>query len=318
MKKNITKHLLMRIISLAFFISSFLVYFFFSFNGSSEMGFILLLSANLLLQMYPLPSQGPLFSLLWFAGYCIFLATVFLMRPAVPAFAAICCVYLLVYLCFRFRQRFRKARFLFCANNVMLFVRDFSHLFYTLLLVTAVSFIPLLWPLDGGCWAVALFSVFFCVLYFRAYSSRSLFVSATFEREIFAIARGEIRNIGRGTFINDSRMETIYANVVEYMEKEKPYLDPSYSIYDMAQHTGTNKTYISKVINIYSGRNFCQFLNWYRVRYASAYANDNPDVKVTELALMSGFNSNVSFNSAFKVFMGYSPGEYLQQISRLE
>jgi transcriptional regulator GlxA family with amidase domain len=40
---------------------------------------------------------------------------------------------------------------------------------------------------------------------------------------------------------------------------------------------------------------------------------ENPDLKIYELATMSGFNSIVSYNMAFRLFMGENPSEWCRK-----
>jgi len=318
MKNFLTDRQLIRYVSVLLFLSAFVIFFIVRPDRSEEYACLTVVSANVILQLYPLPSQSHRVSLLWSWAFLISvgLATIFVcdfnLIMLVP------CIFLSSYLVFRCRQRFRKVRSLFCSNNIIEFVRGFAHLFYCSVLLLVVVVVICLWQTLGS-WVILLPVLLFPLLYYRAYFTRTLFVSATSERQIYEISRGEIRCITKDAAVNvnDARMESIYAMVVDLMENKKVYLKSSYSIYDLAHQTGTNKSYISRVVNIYSGQNFCKFLNWYRIRYAAAYANENPDVRVTELALKSGFNSNVTFNAAFRMFMGCSPGDYILQIPRL-
>lgn len=101
------------------------------------------------------------------------------------------------------------------------------------------------------------------------------------------------------------------------MENKKPFLDDEYSLSDMAASVYTNKSYLSKTINILSGRNFCQFVNYYRIMYAVELMKKDPHLRVAELAIMSGFHTVVTFNMAFKMNMNLTPSELLAKI-RLE
>ena len=97
------------------------------------------------------------------------------------------------------------------------------------------------------------------------------------------------------------------------MEDEKPYLKEDFSLYELSASVFTNKTYLSKTINLMTGKNFRQFINEYRVQYSVRLMEENPLIKVNELSVMSGFHSTVTFNMAFKLNMGMTPGEYIQR-----
>ena len=111
-----------------------------------------------------------------------------------------------------------------------------------------------------------------------------------------------------------TRMDVIFERIKDYMENKQPYLEYDFQMSDMAEAVYTNKSYVSKTINAMAGKNFCQFVNSYRVRYAVHIMHKNPKIKVGELALMSGFSSMVSFDMAFKLHMNTTPSEYLRSI----
>lgn len=111
-----------------------------------------------------------------------------------------------------------------------------------------------------------------------------------------------------------TRMDVIFERIKDYMENKQPYLEYDFQMSDMAEAVYTNKSYVSKTINEMAGKNFCQFVNSYRVRYAVHVMHKNPKIKVGELALMSGFSSMVSFDMAFKLHMNTTPSEYLRSI----
>jgi YesN/AraC family two-component response regulator len=62
---------------------------------------------------------------------------------------------------------------------------------------------------------------------------------------------------------------------------------------------GTNRTYVSSVINNEFKQNFSSFVNSYRVKHAKMLQGNNPDISKQDLAEMSGFGSQVSMKRAF-------------------
>ena len=71
--------------------------------------------------------------------------------------------------------------------------------------------------------------------------------------------------------------------------------------------------YISKAICAYTGRNFCQFVNYYRIAYAVELFRSNPNMKIVDISSRSGFNSSVSFTMAFRLFMGDKPSDWFRR-----
>ena len=113
-------------------------------------------------------------------------------------------------------------------------------------------------------------------------------------------------------------IDNVYRRVLSVMELEKPYLDEEFSINDLVRKVYSNKSYISKAINIHSGMNFRSFVNGYRVRYSTSLMRSNKELKVADISAMSGFHSDVSFNMAFKLAYGRTPGEYYQELKAEE
>ena len=105
-------------------------------------------------------------------------------------------------------------------------------------------------------------------------------------------------------------LAAVYEKMKRYLDDNKPYLDENFAIDKLAMALCTNKGYLSKIINNFSGMNFCQLMNSYRVKYSVELFKNNKNLKVAELAELSGFKSGVTFNMAFKLFMKTTPGEW--------
>lgn len=117
--------------------------------------------------------------------------------------------------------------------------------------------------------------------------------------------------------VDESRIDDVYKDLYErikaFFEAERPYLNGELTINDMVKKLYSNKLYISRAISQFTGRNFCQFVNYHRVMHSIECFRNNPDLKVHELGAMSGFNSIVSFNMAFRLFMGENPSDWCRR-----
>lgn len=105
----------------------------------------------------------------------------------------------------------------------------------------------------------------------------------------------------------------IYERILHYFEMQKPFLNHELTINDLVSVVYSNKLYISKSISIYTGRNFCQFVNCYRVKYSMELFREHPDLKVSELADLSGFNTVVSYSTAFRLFVNETPSDWCRK-----
>jgi AraC-like DNA-binding protein len=101
--------------------------------------------------------------------------------------------------------------------------------------------------------------------------------------------------------------------VERFFEEEKPYLKGSLTINDVVAEVFSNKVYISRAISQFTGRNFCQYVNYHRVMYIMDYYRAHPDLKVSDLWPICGFNTIVSFNMAFRLFVGENPSDWCRR-----
>lgn len=95
-----------------------------------------------------------------------------------------------------------------------------------------------------------------------------------------------------------------------WMEKDKPYLNPNFRLTDLMQVLPMNRTYLSNFINGEYGCNFYQYATNYRIREAKRLIREHPDMKLMEVAELSGFSSAITFSRTFAREEGCSPSEW--------
>ena len=93
-------------------------------------------------------------------------------------------------------------------------------------------------------------------------------------------------------------------------EKEMIFKSPDLKIWDLCTMLGTNRTYVSRMINSEYGRNFCNHVNHYRVEYAKKIMEKNKHITNEEVAELSGFGSVNSLYRSFRFFEKKSLGDY--------
>lgn len=104
--------------------------------------------------------------------------------------------------------------------------------------------------------------------------------------------------------------QNLYDKCCKYMVERRPFLVENYSLPDLARAMFVNKSYLSKTINRYSGKNFRQYVNYYRVIYAVDLFRKNMSLRVNELSNLSGFHTETSFLESFKSVMGEPPSHW--------
>jgi len=168
-----------------------------------------------------------------------------------------------------------------------------------------------------GQWGIMIYTLslalFQCALVTRVSKSSAFVLWTEHERKIIeAMQLSRTDSIG-DTAGSEALYKGIYERVLEYFEAEKPYLKHDLTINDVVSVVFTNKLYISKAISQYAGRNFCQFVNYYRVLHAVELFREDTSLKIVDMATKSGFNSSVSFSMAFRLYMGEKPGDWCRK-----
>jgi AraC-like DNA-binding protein len=77
----------------------------------------------------------------------------------------------------------------------------------------------------------------------------------------------------------------------------------------MAEMAGISREYFSRIFKNVTGMNYSKWLNMIRLEKATELLSDEKR-PLTEIAMMSGFQSIPSFNRVFREEKGMAPGEY--------
>ncbi len=77
----------------------------------------------------------------------------------------------------------------------------------------------------------------------------------------------------------------------------------------MAKLAGISKDYFSRIFRSVTGMNYSKWLNMIRMEKATELLADK-EKTLTEVAMLSGFQSISSFNRVFRAEKGMAPGEY--------
>lgn len=113
------------------------------------------------------------------------------------------------------------------------------------------------------------------------------------------------------TYIPDTEL---MERICLLMETQKSYLNHQLKLSDVAAATGSNRTAVSNCINQQRGCTFSQFINDYRISHAKQLMSSQPNIKISEVWMASGFNTESSFFRAFKAVTGMTPAEWRQQL----
>ena len=111
----------------------------------------------------------------------------------------------------------------------------------------------------------------------------------------------------------ENMYKELYERIQTYFDEEKPFLNGNLTINDVVARVFSNKVYISRAICQCTGRNFCQYVNYHRVMFSMECFRRNPELKISELWPLCGFNTIVSFNMAFRLFMNENPSDWCRK-----
>ena len=99
------------------------------------------------------------------------------------------------------------------------------------------------------------------------------------------------------------------------METEKPFLNTSLTLPDLAASLKMPSHHLSRVLNEQLKLNFFDFVNQYRVEEVKTKMNDPnfAHLSILGIAFESGFNTKSAFNRVFKKITGMTPTEFKKQ-----
>lgn len=106
------------------------------------------------------------------------------------------------------------------------------------------------------------------------------------------------------------------AELLDFMEENRPYLEPELSLQELADRIGWTKHKLSATINNSQLKNYFDFINEYRVKeFINIKSTSRGSLRtIMEVAYEVGFNSKSAFNRAFKKETNQSPTEYFTKV----
>lgn len=218
----------------------------------------------------------------------------------------------------RCRERYSTIRPLFNKQAILYNTHNHTRLLLSYLL----CFLALIGSPDCLIMRVSSF-VLLLLLYglilYKSFTGRTIILTSKKEKELRNLINGELNPYCSPAMDTDSSPDTsgmsdLFERVGKLMEESRPYLDENYSIQELAKAVYTNKTYLSRTINVCSGLNFRKFINQYRVLYSISLMESDHHLRVLDLAEQSGFSTVVTYNMAFKAMTNTTPGEYYQRV----
>jgi len=120
----------------------------------------------------------------------------------------------------------------------------------------------------------------------------------------------------KGNLFSEDEVEKIKTKLLVSMEQDRLYLDPDLNLNSLVMHTGIPQKAISAVLNQKIGKSFNEFVNEYRIREVKQRLQQGAlSLTIAGIAFECGFNSQATFQRAFKQAAGQTPSEYLSEVT---
>ncbi|MDY8137232.1 helix-turn-helix domain-containing protein [Aquimarina sp. 2201CG5-10] len=119
--------------------------------------------------------------------------------------------------------------------------------------------------------------------------------------------------------ISTNVIERVLKGMNDFENKER-YLSKKYSLNVLAKELDTNSTYLSKIINVYKGKNFSNYLHDLRIGYAIERLKDDRQFRLYSIKGISeevGFKNSESFSKAFHKKTGIYPSSFINKLKHI-
>lgn len=116
--------------------------------------------------------------------------------------------------------------------------------------------------------------------------------------------------------LSKEAIQDIINKMNTYMQTQKPFLEPEFTVYALADELNIPRRMLSLVLSSGLSTNFYQYVNEFRVNEVKALleSQNGPQTTILDLAFQAGFKSKSSFNSLFKQHCNQTPTQYRKML----
>ncbi|HAQ38100.1 MAG TPA: hypothetical protein DCQ58_06280 [Saprospirales bacterium] len=108
--------------------------------------------------------------------------------------------------------------------------------------------------------------------------------------------------------LTDVQKQLIKSTILDFFEKNKPYLDADFNMDSFSERTGIPKHQLTEVLSTEMQQNFFSFVNKHRIEAVKKMLVDPENLySIEAIAYDCGFNSKSAFYSVFKKQEGCTP-----------
>ena len=118
--------------------------------------------------------------------------------------------------------------------------------------------------------------------------------------------------------LNEEKKHDLFEALEKLMTEDHIYTDNLLTKDKVAELLGSNRTYLSQIINEQTGKTFTQYINDYRIQDAIRQLSDpNNQISLKALSMELGFNSPTTFYKQFQIATEMTPTKYRKQVIEL-
>ena len=119
--------------------------------------------------------------------------------------------------------------------------------------------------------------------------------------------------VSRNELTSEPDVTNILKHTRQLMEEKQLYLNSDLKLPDVASLLDISPRKLAEYIKEHEDCSFAQFINEYRIEHAKRLLQEQPEKKLTQVAIESGFANETSFFRTFKSITGTTPREWLAQ-----
>ncbi|WP_418660849.1 helix-turn-helix domain-containing protein [Bacteroides ilei] len=118
--------------------------------------------------------------------------------------------------------------------------------------------------------------------------------------------------------LSDERKMDLFQRLEKLLAEDKIYSDNLLTKEKVAEMLGTNRTYLSQIINEHTSQTFTQFVNGFRIQEAVRILSDPENsTPLKAVSAELGFNSTTTFYNQFQAVTGMTPTQYRNKVKNL-
>jgi len=154
-------------------------------------------------------------------------------------------------------------------------------------------------------------SVYYLIIYKAIrYSHSPTFADTSFQLQFVKEEPAPYRN----STVSEAVLQELETRLRQHMKTNKPYLNPTLTIQELADQIDTSLHKLSQVLNQKMGCNFTDYVNRYRVEESKKLLrNPKSMYAIDGIGFECGFNSKTTFYKAFKKQTGLTPAAFKQE-----